>query len=98
MVQQPPQSQQPDPRMILALPNPEDSQLQTPYRPQSGDLAASQMNHQASLSVSRKMELPSLSSLPITIRIPSFTVAFKPWTNVLRTHYRDSPTGSRRCR
>ena len=55
--QQPPQSQQPDPQMISALSNPEHSrmwqqmnQLQNPYRPQqSGDLAASQMNHQASL-------------------------------------------------
>ena len=55
--QQPPQSQQPDPQMISALSNPEHSrmwqqmnQLQNPYRQQqSGDLAASQMNHQASL-------------------------------------------------
>lgn len=56
--QQPPQSQQPDPQMISALSNPEHSrmwqqmnQLQNQYRPQqSGDLAASQMNHQASIS------------------------------------------------
>lgn len=56
--QQPPQSQQSDPQMISALSNPEHSrmwqqmnQLQNSYRPQqSGDLATSQMNHQASIS------------------------------------------------
>ena len=56
--QQPQQSQQSDPQMISALSNTERThmwqqmnQLQNPYRPQqSGDLAASQMNHQASLT------------------------------------------------
>lgn len=57
--QQPPQSQQPDPQMISALSNPEHTrmwqqmnQLQNAYRPQqSADMAASQMNHQASLAL-----------------------------------------------
>ena len=74
--QQPPQSQQPDPQMISALSNTEHgrmwqhtNQLQNPYRPQqSGDLAASQMNHQASLShsafFSRRLSHVWENSLP----------------------------------
>jgi hypothetical protein len=57
--QQQAQSQQPDPQMLSALSNPEhnrmwqiQNQIQNAYRTQqqSGDLASSQMNHQASLS------------------------------------------------
>ena len=57
--QQPPPSQQPDPQMISALSNPEHSRMwqQMSALPsqyctqQPGDLAASQMNHQASIAL-----------------------------------------------
>lgn len=82
--QQPPQSQQPDPQMMSALSNPEHSrmwqhqmnQLQNSYRPQqSGDLAASQMNHQAS-PVARLFSPPPQSCLGNLPRVNKMCMSY----------------------